>query len=377
MKSRITTFFMIILMFFIIAAIVIFSLIFLGEFSGTDVGNQIDEFVSKVTSLGKDESNENVQSAGVIETQVNELETAGNGNTKDNNYEGVEISNKYFYEQLNETSKTFYRAFEQNKENMKSGTYQIEFGNTFYDVLSKPNGDSDLGDYYQSAVETYLYDNPDIFYLDVNKMYLNIETITKGRKVSYNVFINSGNENSYLEDGYTYEIINQKSAQIQNVVDTLLMRKTGNVYNDIKMIHDYIIENVEYDLTISEQDIYNIYGTLVKGKAVCEGYAKSFQYFMNKLGIPSVIVIGEATNSSGETENHAWNYVQINNVWYAIDTTWDDPVVVGGGRVREESKYRYFLKGENTLNEDHFPSGQFTQGGQVYTYPDLSLYDYE
>ena len=97
MKSRITTFFMIILMFFIIAAIVIFSLIFLGEFSGTDVGNQIDEFVSKVTSLGKDESNETVQSAGVIETQVNELETAGNGNTKDNNYEGVEISNKYFY----------------------------------------------------------------------------------------------------------------------------------------------------------------------------------------------------------------------------------------------------------------------------------------
>lgn len=376
MKSKFATFIMIIMMFFIIIAIIVFSMIFLGEFSGTEVGNQIDNFVSKITSLGNEINNGDEQTPGIIETQLNELETVGNGSTEEsNNYENIEIDNKYFYNQLDETSKIFYRALEQNKENMKSGVYKIEFGNAFYDILSKQDGDSLLGDYYQSAIETYLYDNPDVFYLDVKKMYLNIETITRGKKITYNVYINSGNQSNYLEDGYTNQIIEQKSQEIQKVVNNVLSKKTGNTYNDIKMIHDYLLENVEYETTISESDIYNIYGALIKGKAVCEGYAKSFQYFMNKLGIPSVIVIGEATNSSGETENHAWNYVQINNVWYAVDTTWDDPIVVGGGKASEKTKYRYFLKGKTTFDKDHFPNGQFVPNGKIYTYPNLSQYD--
>ncbi len=34
-----------------------------------------------------------------------------------------------------------------------------------------------------------------------------------------------------------------------------------------------------------------------------------------------VLVSGTATNSQGEEENHAWNYVQINENWYAVDVT--------------------------------------------------------
>lgn len=30
------------------------------------------------------------------------------------------------------------------------------------------------------------------------------------------------------------------------------------------------------------------------------------------MNIPCIIVIGKATNTKGQTENHAWNYVQIN-----------------------------------------------------------------
>ena len=141
-------------------------------------------------------------------------------------------------------------------------------------------------------------------------------------------------------------------------------------------MHDYLVENTEYDSTISNPDIYNIYGTLIRKSSVCEGYAKSFKYLMDALNIPCVIVIGNATNSSGESESHAWNYVQINNIWYAVDCTWDDPVVVGGGRVSNSAKVRYFLKGANTFNTDHFPNGQFTQNGKIYEYPNLSQNDY-
>lgn len=50
------------------------------------------------------------------------------------------------------------------------------------------------------------------------------------------------------------------------------------------------------------------------------------------MNIPCIIVIGKATNTKGQTENHAWNYVQINEKWYAVDCTWDDPVIVGNGK---------------------------------------------
>ena len=98
---------------------------------------------------------------------------------------------------------------------------------------------------------------------------------------------------------------------------------------------------------------------------------------MNEIGIDNVIVIGTGTNSSGQTENHAWNYVKLNEDWYAVDITWDDPIVIGDGILPEKSKYQYFLKGSETMNQNHVTSGKFTDAGQVFTYPTLSKNDYE
>ena len=88
------------------------------------------------------------------------------------------------------------------------------------------------------------------------------------------------------------------------------------------------------------------------------------------------MVMGEATNSQGQRENHAWNYVQLDGRWFAIDVTWDDPVVQGGGRVSNETKYKYFMKGSSTFNQDHVPNGRFTEDGKVFTYPIISSGDY-
>ena len=94
--------------------------------------------------------------------------------------------------------------------------------------------------------------------------------------------------------------------------------------------------------------------------------------------------IGLKYNKKGEkmkikvigTENHAWNYVQIEHNWYAIDCTWDDPVIIGVGIVGNTTKYKYFLKGEKEFNESHFPSGQFTENGKMFEYPILSSTNY-
>ena len=68
--------------------------------------------------------------------------------------------------------------------------------------------------------------------------------------------------------------------------------------------------------------------------------------------------------------------MQIDNNWYAIDCTWDDPILVGPGYLSNSAKYKYFLKGEIEFNRSHVPDGRFTEGGKVFEYPILSQTNY-
>ena len=289
-----------------------------------------------------------------------------------------EYQNKYLYSQLGENGKIIYEKLYENKENLKTGTYTIQFGNAFYDILSQENGSDKLQEEYQTAIEAFTYDNPDVFYIDVTKMYINIETIQKIFSTKYNVYINSAKDPTYLLDGFTSkEQVEQCESQVMAVKNQILNQIAGkNDIEKMKYIHDYLVDTIEYDSTISKNNIYDIYGALVLRECVCEGYAKAFQYIINEVGIDNVIVIGTGTNSMGKTENHAWNYVNINEKWYAIDTTWDDPIIVGGGKLTNTIRYRYFLKGSSTMNKNHFISTKFTSGGQDFEFPKLSITDY-
>lgn len=289
-----------------------------------------------------------------------------------------EYQNKYLYSQLGENGKIIYEKLYENKENLKTGTYTIQFGNTFYDILSQENGSDKLQEEYQTAIEAFTYDNPDVFYIDVTKMYINIETIQKIFSTKYNVYINSAKDPTYLLDGFTSkEQIDQCESQVIAVKNQILNQIAGkNDIEKMRYIHDYLVDTIEYDQKFGEKNIYNIYGALVSKTCVCEGYAKASQYLLNEAGLENIIITGTATNSDGKTENHAWNYVNIDEKWYAIDTTWDDPIIVGGGKLTNTIRYRYFLKGSSTMNKNHFISTKFTSGGQDFEFPKLSITDY-
>ena len=97
---------------------------------------------------------------------------------------------------------------------------------------------------------------------------------------------------------------------------------------------------------------------------------------MEQINVPCVLVSGTATNSQGETETHAWNYIQINNQWYAVDVTWDDPVIIGGGEVTIDMMYQYFLKGSETFFTNHTEDGVVSEGSMEFNFPMLSASDY-
>ena len=357
----------------IFAVVIVFSIIAIQAIWGEDEDLVFAESSGNVATSGEKTVEDDIEVPAIVENPISSIETNNNTNT---DYSNVQVD-KYFYNQLEEKSRIIYRAFESNKEQMKTGTYQIELGDSFSDTLSQSNGQEQLGEYYQSAIEAYTYDNPEIFYLSPKKMYLNIETTTRGGTSTYNVYINSGNQANYLADEFnSKQAIDQATAQIEQVKNQIVQNRTGNTYEDIKMVHDYLVDNINYESSLSKENIYNIYGALVNRECVCEGYARAFKYLLDELNIPCVMVIGTGTNSQGETENHAWNYVQLNGNWYAVDSTWDDPVVIGGGTASEQSRYKYFLVGREVIDQDHSPSGQFTENGKIFSYPNVTYESY-
>lgn len=372
MKSKLTSFLMLLITILAITIIVFIGLIVYSEFMKPNIADEVEEFVSNVT-ISNGKTNEKKEATEIIETLSDSLTDI----EESKDYSDSEI-NKYFYNQLEDYSKIIYNAMETNKENLKTGTYEIDLGTQFSSLLSKSDGEKLLGDYYQSAIEAYTYDNPEVFYIDFGKMYLNMETTTRGKKVTYRVFINSGNSESYLTDEFdSKDTIDEAISEIRKIKAYFIQNKKVDTYDNIKLVHDYLVESMEYEQTTSQANIYDLYGALVNKKSVCEGYAKAFKYLMDALEIPCTIVIGEATNSEGNMENHAWNYVQLNGTWYAVDCTWDDPIIIGPGFLTNLSKYKYFLKGENEFNKNHVPNGQFTENGKIFEYPSLSQANFQ
>lgn len=303
-------------------------------------------------------------------------------NESTNNEQEVKIENKQLYSQLNKEAKIIYEKLYQNKNNLKTGTYTINFGTGFNYLFTQNDEDTAydiLTTSYQAAIEAFIYENPDVFYLDVTKMYINFEKKTQLFKTQYNIYINNYGSDNYLAEGFnSKEEIDECEAKIELLRDAILEKINGKSdLEKLRYIHNYLVDNIDYETTISQPNIYNIYGALILKECVCEGYAKAFQYLVSAAGFENVIINGKATNTIGETENHAWNYVKIDNAWYAVDTTWDDPIIIGGGKLTESNRYQYFLKGSTTMDRNHTPSKKFTEDSMEFEHPTLSITDYK
>lgn len=295
-----------------------------------------------------------------------------------NNYQSSQTVNvnNFYYEQLDEYGKIIYDRLYENIDKLKTGTYEADFGTEFNDLLHEENGTEVLNNSFQLAINALTFDNTDLFYIDVTKINLLTEITTRAFSTTYRVKI-GGNGQSYLADGFwDEEYVDIALGYVEDIKNNIISKTTGkDRVEQIKIVHDYLVDTVEYDLEAGS-NIYNIYGTLIDKRAVCEGYARAFKYILDDLEIPTVIACGLAKNSAGVTETHAWNYVQLENgQWYAIDVTWDDPVIIGSGIISDSIKYQYFLKGANKFFEDHFEDGNIV-GEADFEYPKLSVLDY-
>lgn len=109
-----------------------------------------------------------------------------------------------------------------------------------------------------------------------------------------------------------------------------------------KYAHDWLTYHVAYDA--SAVDCQTAYSALVNRRTVCGGYAHGFQYLMQQAGIPCAYVVGYALGGY-----HAWNVVKLDDAYYAVDVTWDDPLGAAPG----EFCYRYFNLTDQEIAADH------------------------
>ena len=237
---------------------------------------------------------------------------------------------RYYYNQLDSYGKMIYDKLKQNKEQLITGTYVFDFGTNFNTLLHSEKGKDTLNKAFQSAWNAFSYDECDLFYVDISKMNLVNESRSLGGITTYYISIGPGNNKNYLQDNFqTTESIQKAQKHINNITDNIIKQtQNDDRISKIKKVHNWLIDAIEYDSTETNVNKYNIYGAMHDKKAVCEGYARTFKYIMEKIQVPCVLISGTAKNSQSTTEAHAWNYVQIEEQWYAIDLTWDDPVII-------------------------------------------------
>lgn len=279
----------------------------------------------------------------------------------------------YFYNQLDDTAKALYLGIQDNMENMKSGNYKIDFGTRFNTLLHEANGQEVLSNSYQDAVEAVRLDNPGFFYVDFSKVYLNTYSVTEGDVTTYTVYLDQGDNQNYFISGFNNKADVVKAVtQIEEMRDSIIAAvPTGSTnFEKIMYVHDWIVDNVEYDESLSRSNRSNVYGALVERNITCQGYAKAFKYILDSLSVPCIVVKGDATNSQGATEKHVWNYVQINQDWYAVDVTWDDPIIIGSGTISNDVKYSYLCKGKSFLN-NHYEEGSMPGSEEYFDFPEL------
>lgn len=134
-----------------------------------------------------------------------------------------------------------------------------------------------------------------------------------------------------IEKSYTKDNINSINQKLDQIIKEIITDDMSDK-EKITVFHNYIIDNTVYDSNYLETNLNDIdnpshkaLGPLFFGRALCGGYADVMAIFLNRLNIPNYRI---------SSSDHIWNFVYLDNNWYHLDLTWDDPVTDSGVNMR-------------------------------------------
>ena len=127
----------------------------------------------------------------------------------------------------------------------------------------------------------------------------------------------------------TESVKENPNENLQSLVDFLVKGASGTGAK-VKVLHDWICDNIEYDTgiftgTAGKQGYADV---LKSGKAVCAGYTNLMTRMCLLAGIEATGIEGHSKGFAymgylEDEPNHAWNAIKIGNRWQLVDVTWD------------------------------------------------------
>ncbi len=337
-------------------------------------------------------------------------------------------SSVYYYNNLTDAegkeytlAKKFYEVLDElNKSgDFKDGVVEYDLKDivTSAEIASWVSGGNlTVPKAFSAARDSYFYDHPELFYIDIYKL-----TLSAGRiDDDYVAYIDCGREaNCYLDGGFASEAevnsaitaFNAKVDEIAQYARTEAAKDTYGTAEEVLLAewaNYYIASHTKYDeeaytnysATGSHNKPYaqNAYGALLvgeSGESVCYGYSFAFKAVMDKLGIPCIVIGGtsiavstDGTSSADNGEAHAWNYVwysnsatadpldeqavatlsdEVDGAWYAFDVTWNSSRV---------NKSTYVNMAAFAASQNHLPDPVISTSNYEMPYPSLAVKNY-
>lgn len=238
----------------------------------------------------------------------------------------------YFYNQLSSKEKTYWDAL--NKVCLKYMTTQADaakynISGTTYHYIDIVGSSSLSLSQMEEVYQIFRYSNPQYYFL--KSAYLKNRTYGIAGCV-YPAFAKGS-----ARAAATKKVQSQVSSW-QSKIDAC-----STDAQKVKLIHDLIIDKVEYNQTLYNNHFKNedtqysqsVYSVFCTDLTVCAGYSQAFEMMCNGSGIDAVAVT---------SADHEWNKVRIDDSWYNVDCTWDD---VSGGIY-----YYYFERSDYVFDSD-------------------------
>ena len=267
---------------------------------------------------------------------------------------------------INEANQ-YYRDYDFNYVQQTNNFYPKniqDIYNIFYTILN--NGWTDFSFFCDDSYETCLDDIDSL--TENNDALSNINNFVHVYNSFDKIYINPNNFGKIdvsVKYAYTPDLIETINDKIDEFISNNI-NENMSVKDKIQVFHDYVIENTQYDIDRAyliennlddSNSLYSshiAYGPLVQGFAICGGYSDAMAIFLDYLGLKNYKIA---------TKYHVWNYVNLDDTWYHIDLTWDDPVLSNGEQIIMHNFFLITAEQLNNLNtEQHnFPTEIYSE----------------
>ena len=182
-----------------------------------------------------------------------------------------------------------------------------------------------------------LADHPELFWVDGSTNYTYYQgedrvTVTPGLNMS-------------LDE------VDGVRTQIESAANKFLstIPEGASDYDVAKLAYEFVINTTDYNESAEQSQ--NIQSVFLGHASVCAGYARAYEYLLQKAGLSCCFVEGRIPSSG---EEHAWNIVRIDGQYTYVDVTWGDPTYPGLEGTSPEISYDYLgLTTEEIARDDH------------------------